>query len=304
MRYQQLIITEPVANFRALARQGFQGRWGDAFLKGFLYMLILEVPLLVIFYFTGMLDMPENMTEFMNGSISYEEYMETEYSNMYSNATPFRPFPMTSTSALTPLSWVYSLLIGGALMFGIVSVYIRYRRRQEAPTELLFSGFSNFSRAIALNLIVSIFIALWTLLLIIPGIIAFYRYRLAFYILADNPDIGPIEAINISKAMMDGNKWKLFCLDLSFIGWGLLSGLASVVILIPFSAVMTYSAFYTLNTGALFLFTAITIVIMSLTIGLLYVYNGTAVAAFYERASGLLKYRDEMGTSDHSDRYR
>ncbi|MPN61797.1 hypothetical protein SDC9_209541 [bioreactor metagenome] len=68
----------------------------------------------------------------------------------------------------------------------------------------------------------TIFVILWSLLLIVPGIIAAIRYSMCFYILADNPDIGIMEALNESKRMMRGNKWKYFCLNLSFIGWGLL----------------------------------------------------------------------------------
>ena len=65
----------------------------------------------------------------------------------------------------------------------------------------------------------------WTLLLIIPGIIKAYEYRMIPYLLADNPAMEPAEAHANSKAMMMGNKWKAFVLDLSFIGWFILSGL-------------------------------------------------------------------------------
>jgi uncharacterized membrane protein len=62
----------------------------------------------------------------------------------------------------------------------------------------------------------------WTLLLIVPGIIAGYRYSQAFYILRDNPEIGAMEAIRRSKTMMAEHKWRLFVLQLTFIGWHLL----------------------------------------------------------------------------------
>ena len=56
----------------------------------------------------------------------------------------------------------------------------------------------------------------------IPGIIAAYRYSMATYIMAENPDMKAMEAIEASKQMMSGNKFRLFCLDLSFIGWDIL----------------------------------------------------------------------------------
>lgn len=76
-----------------------------------------------------------------------------------------------------------------------------------------------FGEAFLLNLRITLRILGWTLLLIIPGIIAGYRYSQAFYIMAENPGLGSGECIERSKAMMQGNKWKLFCLQLSFIGW-------------------------------------------------------------------------------------
>ena len=63
----------------------------------------------------------------------------------------------------------------------------------------------------------------WALLFIIPGLIAAYRYQLTGYILAENPEMGANDAITRSKELMKGNKWRLFCLDFSFIGWDILS---------------------------------------------------------------------------------
>ena len=71
----------------------------------------------------------------------------------------------------------------------------------------------------------SLFTFLWALLFIIPGIVASYRYALAPYLMAENPDIGVMEAIARSKELMRGNKGRLFCLQFSFIGWYLLSTL-------------------------------------------------------------------------------
>lgn len=70
---------------------------------------------------------------------------------------------------------------------------------------------------------------LWYLLLIIPGIVKLYAYSLTSYILADNPDIGTKRAVELSKQMTDGQKWRMFVLDLSFIGWYLVGALALLV---------------------------------------------------------------------------
>ncbi len=68
-----------------------------------------------------------------------------------------------------------------------------------------------------------IYVCLWSLLLIIPGVIKTYEYRMIPYLLAENPEMSREEAFATSKAMMDGQKWKAFVLDLSFIGWEILS---------------------------------------------------------------------------------
>jgi uncharacterized membrane protein len=115
-----------------------------------------------------------------------------------------------------------SILISGALMLGLVSCFIKIVRDESFKIENLFDGFKNFGSALLLQLLIGVFVFLWSLLLLIPGIIAAYRYSMAFYILNDKPEIGAMDALNKSKEMMRGFKWKLFCLHLSFIGWALL----------------------------------------------------------------------------------
>ena len=86
----------------------------------------------------------------------------------------------------------------------------------------IFSKFKDWKRVILANLIRSLFIFLWSLLFIIPGIIASYRYSIVPFILIDNPDMSAGDAIDYSKLLMHGNKWRLFCLEFSFIGWDIL----------------------------------------------------------------------------------
>ena len=76
-----------------------------------------------------------------------------------------------------------------------------------------------------LNIVITLYVFLWSMLFIIPGIIAGYRYRFAVYNLCENPDIGVMEAISMSKAQTAGYKGDLFLLDMTFIGWNLLCSL-------------------------------------------------------------------------------
>lgn len=86
----------------------------------------------------------------------------------------------------------------------------------------------------------------WSLLFVIPGIVAAYRYSMATYIMAENPGMQATEAIERSKALMDGRKGDLFCLDLSFIGWALLATLTAGIGYLWLTPYMTVSraAFY------------------------------------------------------------
>jgi uncharacterized membrane protein len=146
---------------------------------------------------------------------------------------------------------LYALLVGGPFCFGISYFFLKLFRKQETKPSDVFYGFDFFIKAFLLYVVTTIFIILWTLLLIIPGIVAAYRYRLAFLVLIDNPNLSTMEAINESKRLMSGNKGKLFFLDLSFIGWALLSCLTfgiGFIALLPYVYTATV-VFYELCNG-------------------------------------------------------
>ena len=114
------------------------------------------------------------------------------------------------------------LIISGPFAIGLAVFSLSISRNQDAKLEQIFQGFNNFGTALGAYLLMILFILLWTLLLIIPGIISGISYSMTFYILADDNSIGAMEAIDKSKKMMDGYKWKYFCLGLRFLGWALL----------------------------------------------------------------------------------
>jgi uncharacterized membrane protein len=115
-----------------------------------------------------------------------------------------------------------SYLIAGMIALGSAMFFLGIARKQNPPVTTVYQGFNFPVKAFLLYILMFIFILLWTLLLIIPGIIAAYRYSLAYYILADNPNMSSLDAIRRSKELMAGNKWRLFVLQLTFIGWMLL----------------------------------------------------------------------------------
>lgn len=115
------------------------------------------------------------------------------------------------------------LLIAGPMTLGLSVFVLALARKQEASIPQLFVGFNDFIRNFAAYLLMAVFILLWALLLIVPGIIASLAYSQTFFILAEDKTIGARDALRKSKAMMDGHKKELFFLSLNFIGWFLLS---------------------------------------------------------------------------------
>lgn len=125
-------------------------------------------------------------------------------------------------SSFRNLMSIVSLIIGGPIYYGVAAYFLKLARFQPAEFNDLFSGFRFFTTNFILNLLIVIFTVLWTLLLIVPGIIAAIKYSMAYYILNDNPEIGGLEAIRRSKEMMNGHKMRFFEMWLSFLGWFIL----------------------------------------------------------------------------------
>ncbi len=121
-----------------------------------------------------------------------------------------------------PASGLITLIIGGPMSVGLAIFALSLSRNQNAELNQIFKGFENFGTALGAYLLVILFIFLWMLLLIVPGIIASFSYALTFYIIADDKSIGPMQAIDKSKKMMYGYKLKCFRLGLRLLGLGLL----------------------------------------------------------------------------------
>jgi uncharacterized membrane protein len=114
------------------------------------------------------------------------------------------------------MSSILTLLIAGPLALGAAIFSLSISRGKEVMLEQIFQGFNNFSTAFITYLLVLVYVFLWTLLLIVPGVIAALGYSMTFYIIADDPIIKPQDAMKKSKSMMDGYKLKLFYLCLRF----------------------------------------------------------------------------------------
>ena len=118
---------------------------------------------------------------------------------------------------------------------GFIRYCLNIKREQDGDYKDLLDGFNFFLKIILIRFLTNLFISLWSMLFLFPGIVASYRYRQAFYILLDDPGKSVLQCINESKQMMYGRKLDLLILDLSFIGWYILDILVIYMIPVPFA---------------------------------------------------------------------
>ena len=139
-----------------------------------------------------------------------------------------------------------SLVVTGLIGFGLYSYFLKLSRNELVTYKELFNHTNMFLDYIVISILVGLFTCLWTLLFIIPGIIAALNYSLVYYIKLDNPELGAMDVLRKSKPMMQGHKWDLFVLGLSFFGWIILGIFTFGILylwLVPYMQV-TYANFY------------------------------------------------------------
>ncbi len=264
-----IIVTEPSSNLRMLGRQALAGKWQIAIIATLIYQICLTLPALILDQLFG-----KTLAEL--------------YNNIYVGTTntfgsDFVARVSDSAEKVSSMSGLYVFLVTGAFTLGITLFFLNLFRRKPVDPAQVFSGFEQFFKALGLVFVMGVFIFLWTLLFVIPGIIAALRYSQAFFILADDPTKGVFQCINESKWMMKGNKGKLFCLELSFLGWIILTSIAITII---------QSFLFPIFGGSVIM------VILEWILGLamcwVIAYTFAAEAAFYEILRGNLRANTYM----------
>ena len=180
----------------AEARMSLSGNWGMAVLGYFLYMVLMN-----------------SIGFFTQAACIFTTVIGTAAGSDASKA--FSPVYL--------VAYLFLFLISGPAVVGFCGFFLCIVQDGEANLERLFVGFRRFGKSVGAYFFYLLFFMLWYLLLVIPAIIAGLRYSMAFFIIADDEDCGPLEAIRRSKEMMVGNKWKLFCMHWRFLGWALLA---------------------------------------------------------------------------------
>lgn len=185
---------------------------------------------------------------------------------------------------------ILSSLLSYMLAVGFILYCMAVRRREHAEFLTLFDGFSFAGKVIGLMIVEWFFVVLWSMLFVIPGIVALYRYRFAVMNLCENPGLGVMEALDMSKRQTAGYKVQLLLLDLSYFGWSLLSALPSVYLTYQesaamFSALRSGSGFNSITAAPQSMLEVAAIGLWSLVVCLFYlpVYQCTELG-YYETA--------------------
>jgi len=146
------------------------------------------------------------------------------------------------------LNLLFSFLVMPAFSVSIALIYLNLTNNVKPTVSDTFKGFDNIWGAVKVNFFVGLFTFLWSLLLVVPGIIKSISYSFAFYILAENKDKDALWCIKESQRITQGHKWELFVLGLSFIGWIFLGSLTlgiAFIWIIPYMSA-TYTNAYNL----------------------------------------------------------
>lgn len=147
-------------------------------------------------------------------------------------------------SSFVPIiGWFATIIIMPAFNISLCMIFLNLTKGNDISVGDIFKGFNITGKAVWLSIMTNFFIFLWSLLLVVPGIIKSLSYSMAPFILADNPELTAREALSESIEIMYGHKFDLFVLLLSFLGWMLLSaitfGIAYIYVIPYMSATVT-----------------------------------------------------------------
>ena len=205
------------ADFRQIARDALSGKWTIAVLVGLVAMLL-----------GGAGSRGPELKLNIDGSgahANFEFAGQTIFSTGGGLNSDIGAFLVGSAIYITIVAIVMAVVyfvLGSIISVGYARFNLNLVDRGNPAFETLFGYFSYWKTTAVSKLLQSVYVLLWSLLFIIPGIVATYSYAMTEFILAEHPELTASEAIAQSKEMMSGNRLRLFCLNISFIGWDIL----------------------------------------------------------------------------------
>ena len=210
------------SDIRYRARQDLAGKWGVAILAGFLAALLGGL-----------------VSSSGGGNFDLDQQEIARLPDILKTY-------LLIAASIGAVMGTITLIVGGTVELGYSKFLLKMHDGEDAKVEDLFSQFHRFGDGFCQRLLRALVVALWSVLFVIPGIVASLKYAMTPFILAENPGMTASEAITASKELMDGHKADLFFLQLSFIGWAILNvftlGIGSLW-LVPYINA-SYAAFY------------------------------------------------------------
>ncbi|MFD3450137.1 DUF975 family protein [Microbacteriaceae bacterium 4G12] len=202
-----------ISDLKKRALSSLKGKWGLGAGASFLYWIVPTVSIYImiipLFLLSGLL-IAMNHDAFVSYSFSGEEEITL--------------IGVLGVFLIYAFIFIFSIAIQGIMNYGYKNITLRLAKQESTGIDGLFEGFrkNNIFKSIKLALLTTIYTFLWSLLLVVPGIIKFISYSMAYFIILDHPEYTASEAIKKSQEMMKGHKLDLFMLTLSFIGWFIL----------------------------------------------------------------------------------
>jgi len=206
------------ADFKEIALNTLRGKWGLAVIVGLVAVLLGGA--------AGAGPEIKLNIDISGANASFEIAGRTIYSTGGSLDSDVGAFLVASRIYIVLAGLVLAvihLVMGSVVGVGYARFNLELVDRKEPGFEHLFRYFTHWENAICTSLLKDLYVILGFLLLVFPGIIAAYSYSMTAYILAEHPEMSASEVLAASKDMMRGNRWRLFCLEISFIGWAILS---------------------------------------------------------------------------------
>ena len=209
------------SDYRRIARENLSGNWGQSILVAFVAALFGAL-------MTG-----------VSFSIDIDATILTEL-------PMFIQRYVALMAKIAGLLAIAQFVVGGTVQLGYAKYLLKQYNKASFDIKDLFSEFHRFTQGFLQNVLRGLYVFLWSLLFVIPGLIKIYSYAMTPFIMAENPEMTANEAITASRELMDGHKGELFCLELTFFGWMLLNiltlGLGSLALNPYMNA--TRAAFY------------------------------------------------------------
>lgn len=209
------------ADFRSIARNALSGKWTIGVIAGLIASLLGGIA-------SNGPEVKLNI-DASGANVAFQFAGQTIYSTgggLNSNVAAWIIGGMGAIILAAMVMAVIYFVLGSIIEVGYMRFNLDLIDRQKEPEfGTLFGCFAHWKTTAKTKLLRTVYVFLWSLLFIVPGIVAGYSYAMTSYILSEHPELTAKAAIERSKQMMEGNRFRLFCLQLSFIGWDILASL-------------------------------------------------------------------------------